>query len=666
MTHLKTVKSLEALQKNVLSYLIKNENLLRLFNPPNKNIDDECINYMLLNNKDYNLVLQTHKLIISALIFHGFFKKDKISKEKLKRYFSCFKRGPIDNIPLDVPVEGIIENISRKDIPFILEEFHINYLNSRLLYEDKKIISKKSTINYKDKGSVYTPNIVTKEMISKTLRNVNSKDGFKNIKILDFGCGTGRFYIDAFNYLTKKAKLGKREIIQNNLYGIDIDSLAIDILKTKIYSLLEKSNLNDLDILSKNIINKNMLIEDKTFDRAVLYTKDFKEVMDGGGFDIIISNPPYFLLKINNKEMHDKYLGEYQRYIKERIDREVKYFRDSKTYNYSIEGMLNYYKLAIEMMLKVSRKNAEISIICPSTLFADVSSKKLRKHLILDNKLREIKYFPESTKLFDNITQSTAILYLKKGDKTNKIKIENNSERFYISLELLSRVFGENYEVPYIDKIGWSVLNKISNFKKLKEIKEIRNKRGELDLTLFKDCITKKNTGWRLVRGNMLSKNSLIDKNGEYVLIDKFLRKKSKEYLNNDFKKERLICQQISNMDTKKRLNFVKSNKNDILANSCNYIYSDRIDLEKLKSILNSVLLNWRFKITSSNNHVNNYELNDLPILNLNGKTKFKEDDELENNITICKLYGLTKKETKYILHPFFKDNEIESELHNQ
>src|SRR5690606_38323628 len=130
--------------------------------------------------------------------------------------------------------------------------------------------------------------------------------------------------------------------------------------------------------------------------------------------------------------------------------------------------------------------------------------------------------------------------------------------------------------------------------------------RGELDLTLFKSSITKNNTGWRLVRGNMISENGVVDKNGEYVEIDSFLAKKSNEYKNNDFDKKRLICQQISNVDTHKRLKFVLSEKTDILGNSCNYIVSTRNenDLKKLNYILNSSLLNWRFKITSSNNHI--------------------------------------------------------------
>jgi adenine-specific DNA-methyltransferase len=67
--------------------------------------------------------------------------------------------------------------------------------------------------------------------------------------------------------------------------------------------------------------------------------------------------------------------------------------------------------------------------------------------------------------------------------------------------------------------------------------------------------------------------------------------------------------------------------------------------------IFNSELLNWRFKITSSNNHINNYELGDLPIINLDliDLDKFS-NNELINDELICKLYGLTDTETEYLL----------------
>jgi len=151
----------------------------------------------------------------------------------------------------------------------------------------------------------------------------------------------------------------------------------------------------------------------------------------------------------------------------------------------------------------------------------------------------------------------------------------------------------------------------------------------------------------------MISKDGVMDKNNEFVSIDSFVSKKSKDFIDNDLNKQRLICQQISNVDLKKRLKFTFSEQNDILANSCNYINSLRSfdDLRKLHLLLNSELLNWRFKVTSSNNHVNNYELDELPILNLD-KLDLKDfkKNKYENEMRICKLYGLSENEIIYIL----------------
>ena len=171
-----------------------------------------------------------------------------------------------------------------------------------------------------------------------------------------------------------------------------------------------------------------------------------------------------------------------------------------------------------------------------------------------------------------------------------------------------------------------------------------------MDLTLFKTFITSKNTGWRLVRGNMISDKNVIDKNGEYVEIEGFLNKKSDDFKTNDYNKERLICQQISNVDLQRRLKFAFSEKTDILGNSCNYIVSTRkqSDIKKLYYILNSDLLNWRFKITSSNNHINNYELDELPIVDLDiiDLNEFS-NDVIKNNeiIFIIKKIDIIKTE---------------------
>lgn len=647
---------------NILNYFLVKEEQLILFEiqknflagkdemKPVSSEDINLINANLLLTDETNVAFKVHKQLINSLICTYVNAKYPNQATKLKSVFQ------FDEI-------ASIEDFTQKhinEIPVIVEELHIAFLNSEFSINNGKLTRKKSKHHLRENGAVYTLKEITNEMVKNTIdkaiqQNVNPKE----ITCLDFASGTGRFYFEAVEVLKRKFKLPLQQIVSKNLYAIDIDETALSVLRCKIISLFDEINAETINALSNNIINRNALIPKATLleenENSIDLSNDFKNVFSRGGFDVVFSNPPYCLLKVNKKANEQQKLNGYYVNLQSKVQNEINFFRTSGVYQYSIEGMLNYYKLSIEMILRLTKTNGQIGIICPSSLFADLTSAKLRKHILTSHKLHFIRYYPEAARLFENVSQSTVIFYLQKSGQTDKIGIEMSGNSFEIDFETIKNVFPSNFEIPLIDKTGWAILAKISRHKKVKEIPFIRNRRGELDLTLFKPFITTKNTGWRLVRGNMISENGIIDKKGEFVEIEGFLNKKSADYKANDHNKVRLICQQISNVDMQKRLQFVFCQKTDILGNSCNYIISTRQseDLKKLFFILNSELLNWRFKITSSNNHINNYELDELPIVDLDNF----ELDEFSDNETICKLYGLTETETNYILGN--KKNEI-------
>lgn len=104
-------------------------------------------------------------------------------------------------------------------------------------------------------------------------------------------------------------------------------------------------------------------------------------------------------------------------------------------------------------------------------------------------------------------------------------------------------------------------------------------------------------------------------------------------------------------MTQRVRLRFVECESNDVLGNSCNYITVAEEKIPQMKTLLNSALLNWRFKITSTNNHINNYELDELPIIELDAVTSDVIDmDDISKNKKICSLYGLEGEEINFII----------------
>lgn len=532
-------------------------------------------------------------------------------------------------------------SIHSDSIPQLCEILHINYLNSEFYYSRGAISIKKSKNNLIEAGAVYTQDQVAYEIVQRTLSNLTVEKS-ESIKVLDFATGTGRFYRQIVRCLSELYRLSPNYSVINNIYAVDNDPIALNICRINALHMLDDLNYNKAQIVAKHIILKNALLKEQLFrDEMAIRHTDFDGLFYNG-FDAVVSNPPYLVLKPNKNKMDSETIAN--------INNMVKYFRNSHDYKFSIEGMLNLYQLSIEAMLGMLRVGGEMGVICPSTLFADVSASTLRKHLLSKHNVTYIKYFSEDESLFDNVTQAACIFHLTKGEECKSIDIVSGSKSYKVALEDVKHIFSSNWEIPSIEQVEWSILRKMFSISTLKELPNVRNRRGELDLTLHKEFITREPTKMRLVRGNMITRVGIADANHEYVLPE-FLKKKTGDFLSCDQGHRRLICQQISNMTQRVRLRFVVCNANDILGNSCNYITIAEELMPKMKVLLNSALLNWRFKLTSTNNHINNYELGELPIIDIDSiPADIVDMDGMLREETICSLYGLDKEETTFII----------------
>lgn len=521
-------------------------------------------------------------------------------------------------------------------IPALCEKLHISFLNSKF-----SLSLKSSRVRLKSKeqlielGAVYTQSHIAKSIVGETFANLSV--ALKDAKVLDFACGTGRFYENIISLYEDK----KRAVLYN-VYAIDLDINALYITRLKALSFIKKISGDECETLCNHITLQDGLRKNNSFSPGALPIS--ANNLDGfteAGFDAIVSNPPYLVLKPNKSKAGVSGA--------DKIQEQVTYYRTCGFYHYSIEGMLNLYQLAIERMLQMLKPGGELGIICPSTLFGDISAKKLRKYLLFQNNVRSIHFFAEKIPLFENVNQATNIFILQKGGTTSNITISEEDEVFDVDISLIQELFPENLEIPTIKLTEWDILRKLSSLKKLKQIPSIRNRRGELDLSLCKKFVTSSKTPYRLVRGNMIGDTEVKDINGEFVL-ETFIPTRSKDYRTYDLNRKRLICQQISNGGLRRRLKFIYCASTDILGNSCNYISADEETLAKLYLILNSSVLNWRFKITSSNNHINNYELDELPIIDLkkvDASFSYSSQEELDEYIG--KLYGLSKDERKLV-----------------
>jgi len=156
----------------------------------------------------------------------------------------------------------------------------------------------------KSQGIYYTPKYIVEFIVKETLGEILKKTKPKElakIKVLDPACGSGSFlnaaYDKILDTLTKQnpqtSLFAKFDILKENIFGVDLDAQAVEIAQLNLL-LKVLSQKTKLPTLQHNLRVGNSLIEKenenfKSFD----FQSEFKEVIEQGGFDVIVGNPPY-------------------------------------------------------------------------------------------------------------------------------------------------------------------------------------------------------------------------------------------------------------------------------------------------------------------------------------------------------------------------------------
>jgi Alw26I/Eco31I/Esp3I family type II restriction m6 adenine DNA methyltransferase len=549
-----------------------------------------------------------------------------------------------------------------------------------LLHQKKKENVKLSKTNLrKHLGIYYTPYSIAKDITDSAVNELKSRtkklDEIYTIKFLEPCVGIGIFtiaYIESlFNFYQEiggnDTKLFIDKII-DNIYACDIDDEAITLYKKVILSFFKYRFNTRIDIQK---LEKNIYVGDLLFNTGDIWNfknsikNIFPEIFNNkNGFDVVITNPPYRLLKATSSHFDDESI-----ITEQALNKEIIYhIKQNGAYRYANEGTLNYYKLFVEEMLENYSSNSGIvGILVPITLLSDKYTSKLRKR-ILEYKTTVIKTIPETNGHFPDITQSFCHFVINKSKKCDKIDIlsRNNADQIVAIPKNSLLEISDGMSIFPLGKIGWKIIRKLHKNPRLKDIESITNLRGELDLTFYKDFITKNKTAYPLIRGAQVAEYSLKESN-EFVDFESFSQKAGSKikYIENN----RLACQQISNLASRKRLKFCVVPPKMILGNSCNFVTIDKnnkvgLDEFAFLGILNSTILNWRFNISSTNNHINNYELDDLPIPFDNAFTPFyqkisslvkkylktlNEQLKIEIDAWVFALFNLTYEEVDYI-----------------
>ena len=298
----------------------------------------------------------------------------------------------------------------------------------------------------KKEGVVYTPDIVTRFLVERTVEltlrerfqallaihaehdtlptngaPIAWRDGeeserafwreylaaLRDLTIVDPACGSGAFLVAAFDSLAREYRavlarletLGEAsevdpfdEIVTKNLFGVDLNAESVEITRLALWLKTARSQ-HRLQNLDETIKVGNSLIDDKAHtDHPFDWRAAFPQVFARGGFDIVIGNPPYVRMEF------------------------IKAVKPYLEHHYVVAAdRADLYAYFFERGVEILKPGGRLGYISSSTFFRTGSGENLRKFLGDRVAVESVVDFGD-LQIFEGVTTYPAILTLRKVD----------------------------------------------------------------------------------------------------------------------------------------------------------------------------------------------------------------------------------------------------------
>jgi len=605
------------------------------------------------NSGIFHFRLETSRPSACDELTPGLAVDDKVLKDILKSLY--YPESPYEFSVLPADILGqVYEQFLGKVIRLTL--------GHRAVVEEKPEVRKAG-------GVYYTPTYIVDYIVGHTVgelvkdKKPGPLGGVSRLRILDPACGSGSFLLGAYQYLLdwhlkeyskeperwtkgKSPRIYQRQggvwaltiderkrILLNNIYGVDIDPQAVEV--TKLSLLLKVLEGEDeqsvgnqiwlikqraLPDLGSNIKCGNSLIgpdfyqsrQMSLLDEEEIYRinafdwdKEFKEIMEVGGFDAVIGNPPYLFITELNQQDKNYFFSKYE----------------TAEYRFDVYGL--FTELGIK---KLIRKEGTLGFIVPHSLLSNNSFKKLRKLLLETTNINEVLDIGPG--VFENASNETMIFIVKKAQPNEQTltsvmrckprSFNSPTDHFYIEqVKWLS-----NYSFSWLVMICPERLDLIHKLKKKKDVfsdffeinqglRTGNNKKYLSDTKISDDWFP-------AVGGKQVGRYSPLPR-GLYVYYNPRVldAPRRRELFDSS---EKIVIQEVRNISLKRRLVATYDSEQFFCLQSTNVlnpINSHRIKLHIyfLLGLLNSSTSNYYFLVSfPGNNHIASHQLAQIPV----------------------------------------------------
>lgn len=532
--------------------------------------------------------------------------------------------------------------------------FHLEYLQNNIECQKHPLLKKAS-------GRYYTNKIIGKRLATKIKENLNFRQlNNECIRIIDPFAGDGRLIEWLIISLNDKFKQISWEA---NIW--DTNEQGLFCAKEKLEKLRESG----------------IKIKLKT-----LKVDTFKEaIKQRNSFDIVITNPPWEVLKPDKREtnglpsiLKDNYISkmkDYDKWISNQypISQPKQKFAGWGT---------NLSRVGLEVCMNLVKTDGIIGIVLPSSFLADNQSQNLRKYIFNNASILDLAYYPAESKLFEDADiQSMTTIIRKNVNKKNKIplytyelnKIDNNS---ILDLKHLNNDFSFpiSFGVNAIELLS-KLAMKFPKWIELENDVKVGFWAGrEIDETGYKNWLRDNDTENNLfIKGRMIDRYKICEfPKHQYINTNKTIP--------HSVSHKRIAWRDVSRPTQKRRIKATIIPAKWIAGNSLGIAYfkdDNDIILNNFLGIMNSTVFEFQLRAFLSTSHVSLSSLrkvsipdfslikNDVVFSSLINNIYTNNVDELEYRVDAYvarKFYNLNITDYSMILSLFPKITKVEFE----